>query len=154
MAWTCAICQKTNAEMLPGERAIQSTTTNELPGTPNMTKMERTSLPAKESSSETKSDAKTAQKDEIHTTYRNQCFMDEKEEEHGPSTQVSEPTPHQPKPAPSDPSAAFQTSSNLPTSISEVLQTRVESYRRTIGMIDTLMGLICAMLFLIVLKNL
>lgn len=154
MAWTCAICQKTNAEMLPGERAIQSTTTNELPGTPNMTKMERTSLPAKEPSSETKSDAKTAQKDEIHTTYRNQCFMDEKEEEHRPSTQVSEPTPHQPKPAPSDPSAAFQTSSNLPTSISEVLQTRVESYRRTIGMIDTLMGLICAMLFLIVLKNL
>ena len=154
MAWTCAICQKTNAEMLPGERAIQSTKIDELPGTPNMTKMERTSLPAKEPSSETKSDAKTAQKDEKDTTYRNQCFMDEKEEEHEPPAQVSESTPHQPKPAQSGPSAALQTSSNLPTSISEVLQTRVESYRRTIGMIDTLMGLICAMLFLIVLKNL
>lgn len=37
--------------------------------------------------------------------------------------------------------------------MAEMLHAKAESYRRTISMIDSLMGLICVMLFLLVLKN-
>lgn len=125
-SWICPLCQKSNAELLPKEPS-------RAPGTiPDIT------MPIATVSDGIEEPA-ASPKESISTL---------REE-----TSSKEPTPTT--------NAQFSTAAFAPStmeettpSMAEMLYARAESYRRTISMIDSLMGLICVMLFLLVLKHL
>ena len=123
--WTCPLCQKSNAELLPEE---PSRAPNTAPPT---------ALPASLVSEGIEEPATTP--DQSMSTVREEPIS-------------KEPTPTT-NPQASAPTVAPSTTEETAPSMAEMLHARAESYRRTISMIDSLMGLICVMLFLLVLKN-
>ena len=123
--WTCPLCQKSNAELLPEE---PSRAPNTAPPT---------ALPASLVSEGIEEPATTP--DQSMSTVREEPIS-------------KEPTPTT-NPQASAPTVAPSTMEETAPSMAEMLHARAESYRRTISMIDSLMGLICVMLFLLVLKN-
>lgn len=123
--WTCPLCQKSNAELLPEE---PSRAPNTAPPT---------ALPASLVSEGIEEPATTP--DQSMSTVREE-----------PISKESTPTTNSQASAPT---VAPSTMEETAPSMAEMLHARAESYRRTISMIDSLMGLICVMLFLLVLKN-
>lgn len=125
-SWICPLCQKSNAELLPKEP-------NRAPSTPPNTKMPTTTV------SDGIEEPAAPPKESISPVIE--------------ETSSKEPTPTT-NPQPSTPTVTQPTIQETTPSMAEMLHARAESYRRTISMIDSLMGLICVMLFLLVLKNL
>lgn len=123
--WTCPLCQKSNAELLPEE---PSRAPNTAPPT---------ALPA----------SVVSERIEEPATSPSHSIPPVREE---PFSKESMPASN---PQASTPSIAPSAMEEATPSMAELLHARAESYRRTISMIDSLMGLICVMLFLLVLKN-
>lgn len=148
--WTCPQCQQSNAELLQDRPRPRVDIAAELPGVP-----QAATQPGEEQKAPPNPEDTTALPPP--ETSAPACFDEPCEKEPAnvslQSTQPPMPAPTLERPLFPEPAASIVLSALQRQELS-MLGARIESCRRMLLLLDSLMGLVCALLVLLLLKNL